>query len=154
MSKKKGLWDGMVSLSDFNGLCTIFVEKHFILLNDSYERSAMDLATVYTGIEWIDADGRTFKKVIRDYGNSAPENLFFIDQAIDKAEGKIDWQQISGSNTYRIVIATIVIVIVLVGLGIGVAIFYKRRKAAFRYMQVARQEEDEEMQNPFQLNYN
>jgi len=62
MSKKKGLWDGMVSLSDFNGLCLIFVEKHFILLNDSYESSTVDLATVYTGIEWIDADGQTFKK--------------------------------------------------------------------------------------------
>jgi len=152
--EKMGLWDGSVSLAVFNSLCKIIVEKHFIFLNDSYETAKTNLATVYTGVEWIDADGQTLKKVIRNYGNSGPLELFTIEQEIEKTMDQIDWQEVSTSNTSKIIIVIVSLGIILVILVVAAVVFYKRRQAAFRYMQVAREETEEEMKNPFQLNYN
>jgi len=150
---KKGLWTGSVSLADFNRLCNLLVEKRFLSFNDSYQNSAADSTIVYTGMEWVEDDGQTLQKVVKNYGNTGPTDLIVIEQAIDNvAESGIQWNEVSGSNTSLIVGVTIVIIVIVIALVIGAVIIYKRRKAHFRYMQVAR-EEDEEMQNPFILNY-
>ena len=153
--QKIGLWSGIIPSDVFNSLCNMIVEKRFILLNDSYQIAGEELATVYTGIEWIDADGQTMKKIVRNYGNSAPANLVLVEKEIDRiVDQSVDWKEVSNSNSSKIIIVLVTIGVILVILVVSAVIVYKRRKAKFRYMQVANEETEEEMHNPFQLHYN
>jgi hypothetical protein len=87
-AKKIGEHTGKVSVWRFNELAQFIKDMGYIDLEDTYDGTWTDAATVYTTVVL-----NVNRKVIKNYANSGPTKLWAIEELIDKLRLEVKWDE-------------------------------------------------------------
>ena len=85
--RRKGTHTGQISTWQFNRLAEFAVESGYLNMDSTYDLPTIaDLHTTYTSV--VVGDKR---KLIRNYGDLGPTNLWAFQQAIDSLLAEVQW---------------------------------------------------------------
>jgi hypothetical protein len=86
---RSGKWYGSFPIKDFGKLCFLIEKLGIQELKDNYQVDWTDAASTIITIKTTGGD----KKVIEDYGNSGPIELWAIQQIMKSLDLSIEWKQ-------------------------------------------------------------
>jgi len=86
--EKQGVHKGKINTDYLSDLFEYIEKSNFYDLRDTYRASVTDMPTVYT---LVVKNGE--EKIVKNYANAAPIDLWSIEQHIDSLLPKIQWNQ-------------------------------------------------------------